>query len=143
MASKQNVREYPIHTIRENLRQSSLRQAALRSRSVGRLTSCDAQPCLEHRAEIGVEYAVINQLLYVQQCRGALERCIAAGAVRLRYKWQDGHVTDTYKERHLIEAPFSSSGKTALKPRLNVKTKERENISLGRQAFRQAEGSRR
>lgn len=95
MASKQNAREYPIHVIREDLRQSSLRQAALLSRSVGRLTSCDARPCLEYRAEIEAEHAVIDRLLYVQQCRGALERCIAVGAVRLRYRWQDGRVTDT------------------------------------------------
>lgn len=95
MASNQNAKEYSIHVIRENLRQSSLRQAQLLSRSVGRLTSCDVQPCLEYRAEIGLEHAVIDRLLYVQECRGALERCIATGAVRLRYRWQDGHVTDT------------------------------------------------
>lgn len=95
MASKQNVKEYPIHIIRENLRQSSVRQAALLSRSVGRLTSYDAQPCLEYPSEIAAERAVIDQLLYVQQCRGALEQCIATGGVRLRYHWRDGHVTDT------------------------------------------------
>ncbi|MCH5174245.1 MAG: hypothetical protein J1D85_08595, partial [Bacteroidales bacterium] len=49
MASKKNVSEYHIQIIREKLRQSSAQQAALLSRSVGRLTSCDALPCLEYR----------------------------------------------------------------------------------------------
>ena len=95
MATKQNMREYPVQVIRENLRQHSARQAALLTRSVGRLTSCDAQPCLEYRAEITAERAVIDRLLYVQECRNALERCICSGAARLRYHWRDGRVTDT------------------------------------------------
>ena len=95
MASKKNVQEYPIQVIRENLRQRSSQQAALLSRSVGRLTSCDALPCLEYREEIANEYAVIDRLLYVQQCRNSLETCIGSGAARLRYRWRDGRVTET------------------------------------------------
>ena len=95
MVSKKNANEYPIKIIRENLRQSSARQAALLARSVGRLTSCDVQPCLEYRQEIASEHALIDRLLYIQECRNSLERCIASGAARLRYRWQDGRVTDT------------------------------------------------
>lgn len=95
MVSKQNSREYPIHVIREDLRQCSARQAALLSRSVGRLTSYDAQPCTEYRQEVTAQYAVVDRLLYLQQCRSTLEQCIASGAARLRYRWRDGHVTDT------------------------------------------------
>lgn len=95
MATKQSMREYPIQIIRENLRQCSAQQAAQLTRSVGRLTSCDVQPCLEYRAEIAAEHAVIDRLLYLQECRNSLERCIASGAARLRYRWRDGRVTDT------------------------------------------------
>lgn len=95
MASKQNTKEYPIHIIRENLRQCSTRQAALLSRSVGRMTSYDAQPCTEYRQEVLTQYAVIDRLLYLQQCRSSLERCIASGAICLCYRWRDGHVTRT------------------------------------------------
>ena len=95
MASKQNAKEYPIQIIRENLRQNSARQAAMLARSVGRLTSCDVQPCLEYHQEIANEYTVIDRLLYIQQCRNSLEKCIGSGAARLRYRWRDGSVTDT------------------------------------------------
>lgn len=91
MVSKQNTREYPIHVIREDLRQCSARQAALLSRSVGRLTSYDARPCTEYRQEVTAQYAVVDRLLYLQQCRSTLEQCIASGAARLRYRWRDGH----------------------------------------------------
>ena len=96
MASKKNIQEYPIQIIREKLRLRSSRQAVLLSRSVGRLTSCDAQPCLEYRQEVAGEYAVIDQLLYTQQCRSSLERCIGCGSARLRYRWRDGSVTETH-----------------------------------------------
>lgn len=95
MASKHNASEYPIQVIREQLRQCSMRQAALLSRSVGRLTSCDALPCLEYHHEVEHEYAVIDKLIYLQRCRSALERCISSGSFRLRYRWRDGRVSDT------------------------------------------------
>lgn len=95
MASRKNTQEYPIHVLREALRRQSTQQASLLSRSVGRLTSCDARPCLEYREEVATEYAVIDRLLYIQQCRSSLERCIGSGAARLRYRWRDGRVTDT------------------------------------------------
>ena len=95
MASKKHAQEYPIQVIREKLRQRSSRQAALLSRSVGRLTSCDALPCLEYRQEVASEYEVIDRLLYTQQCRSTLERCIGSGSARLRYRWRDGRTTET------------------------------------------------
>ena len=95
MAFKQNAKEYPIQIIREDLRRRSSQQAALLARSVGRLTSCDIQPCLEYRSEIANEHAVIDRLLYIQECRNSLERCIGSGAARLRYRWRDGRVTET------------------------------------------------
>ena len=95
MATKQNAKEYPIHIIREDLRRRSTQQAAQLARSVGRLTSYDARPCTEYRQEVMDEYAVADELFYLQQCRSSLERCIASGAARLRYHWRDGRVTET------------------------------------------------
>ena len=94
MAQK-NAQEYPIQVLREKLRQRSARQAGLLSRSVGRLTSCDAMPCLEYGQEVTAEYAVIDRLLYAQQCRSSLEHCIGSGSARLRYRWRDGRTTET------------------------------------------------
>ena len=115
MASKQNTKEYPIRVIRENLRQSSARQAALLSRSVGRLTSYDAQPCAEYPQEVAAQYDIADRLFYLQQCRSALERCMESGAVRLRYHWRDGHVTDT-RFRMLTPARVRVSGLLAALP---------------------------
>lgn len=86
MATKKNTSEYPIQIIREKLRENSAQQAALLSRSVGRLTSCDALPCLEYRTEIANEHAIIDRLIYIQECRNSLERCIGSGAARLLYR---------------------------------------------------------
>lgn len=94
MAQK-NMQEYPIHVLREDLRQRSVRQTGLLSRSVGRLTSYDALPCPEYRQEVAAEYAVVDRLLYTQQCRSTLEACIGSGSARLRYRWRDGRVTET------------------------------------------------
>ena len=95
MATKQNAKEYPIQVIREDLRRCSTQEAALLARSVGRLTSYDARPCTEYGQEVMAEYAVIDRLLYLQQCRNSLERSIGSGAARLRYRWRDGRVTET------------------------------------------------
>ena len=95
MASKQTAQEYPIQVLREKLRLQSAEQAAQLSRSVGRLTSYDVQPCPEYRQEVAAEYAVIDQLLYAQNCRSSLERCIASGSARLFYRWRDGRTTET------------------------------------------------
>ena len=92
---KNNTQEYPIHILRERLRQCALSCTQTLSRSVGRLTSCDALPCLEYREEVAAEYEVVDHLLYTQQCRAALERCIANGRARLSYRWKDGQVTET------------------------------------------------
>ena len=96
MASmKKNAQEYPIQVLREKLRRQANQQAAQLSRSVGRLTSYDVQPCPEYRQEVAAEYAVIDRLLYAQNCRSSLERCIASGSARLFYRWRDGRTTET------------------------------------------------
>ena len=80
----------PIETARERFRGQAVDRAQRLSRSVARRTSDDAQPCLEYREEIQTERAAIDDLLYAQHCRDALERCIATGASSLRYRKQDG-----------------------------------------------------
>ena len=82
MKTKNNTQEYLIHTLRERLRQCAVGHALTLSRSVSRLTSCDAVPCLEYREEVQAEYGVIDRLLYAQQCRAALERCLGGGRAR-------------------------------------------------------------
>ena len=95
MNNKKSAQEYPVHILREQLRQRAADDALFLSRSVSRLTSCDAQPCLEYRDEVTAEYGIIDRLLYTQQCRACLERCIGQGCSRLRYRWRDGRVTET------------------------------------------------
>ena len=92
MKTKNNTQEYLIHTLRERLRQCAVGHALTLSRSVSRLTSCDAVPCLEYREEVQAEYGVIDRLLYAQQCRAALERCLENKSATLHYRWQDGTV---------------------------------------------------
>lgn len=95
MAAKTKT-EYPIYVLREHLRKSSVQQAELLARSVNRLTSYDAQPCLEYRQEVHGQYRLTDKLLYLQQCRSSLERCIASGSAHLRYRWGDGSVSNTH-----------------------------------------------
>ena len=88
---KDNKTEYfPIPVLREDLRQRASEAACRLSRSVARLTSCDNLPCLEYGDEVKTEYALAEKLFYAQQCRNALEQCIARGAVALRYRKSDG-----------------------------------------------------
>ena len=81
----------PAETAREELRRRAVRQTEKLSRSVARLTSCDA-PCVEYADEVLYEKAVIDVLLYYQQCRAALERCLENKSATLHYRWQDGTV---------------------------------------------------
>ena len=86
---------FPISTLRETFRQSAEEKATRLRRSVSRLTSCDMQPCLEDGEEVKTEYALVQQILYLQNCRDALEKTIDAGAAKLRYRWADGMVSMT------------------------------------------------
>ena len=76
----------PAETAREELRRRAVRQTEKLSRSVARLTSCDA-PCVEYADEVLYEKAVIDDLLYYQQCRAALERCLENKSATLHYRW--------------------------------------------------------
>lgn len=85
----------PRQVLRERLRQSASLCTEQLSRSVGRLSSCDALPCVEYGDEVKREQEMIGRLLYLQHCRTALERCLDCGSARLRYRWEDGQVTET------------------------------------------------
>lgn len=93
------TQQYPIPQLREELRQRANSLAMRLSRSVARLTSCDSLPCLEYGDEIQTEYALVQELFYLQQCRNALERCIAGRGAVLRYRWPNGAVTVTRMRR--------------------------------------------
>ena len=81
----------PAKRAREELRQRAASLTEKLSRSVARLTSCD-EPCIEYKDEVLCERAVIDDILYYQQCRVALERCLANNCSVLRYRRQDGTV---------------------------------------------------
>lgn len=80
----------PVETARETLRARALSHAQTLARSVSRLTSADAQPCLEYGEEIAAQRSDMDALLFAQHCRCCLERCIAGGRSSLRYRFLDG-----------------------------------------------------
>ena len=88
----------PYDKAREELRRRAASQTEKLSRSVARLTSCDA-PCVEYADEVLQERAVIDDLLYYQQCRVALERCMENKSSALRYKRQDGTMITVFFRR--------------------------------------------
>ena len=89
------IQFFPASDLREALRQKSVAVSARLGRSVARLTSCEAQPCLEYGEEVRAEQALAEHLFYLQHCRNALERCIGGHAATLRYRWSSGTVTVT------------------------------------------------
>lgn len=91
----------PAEAAREDLRRRAVTQAEKLSRSVARLTSCDA-PCVEYTDEVLHEKAVIDDLLYYQHCRAALERCLENGNSSLRYRRQDGTVKTVSFQRQSL-----------------------------------------
>ena len=91
----------PAETAREELRRRAVRQTEKLSRSVARLTSCDA-PCVEYADEVLHEKAVIDDLLFYQCCRAALERCLENGNSSLRYRRQDGAVKTVSFQRQSL-----------------------------------------
>lgn len=81
----------PADTAREELRRRASGEAEKLSRSVSRRTSCgEAYP--EYREEVLTDYGTIDELLFCQQCRAALERCLANKTAALRYRRRDGAV---------------------------------------------------
>ena len=85
-----NMNAYPIPVLREDLRLKASAVATRLGRSVARLTSCENAPCLEYGDEVRYEEDLIRQILYLQRCRQALERCIAGHRVTVRYRRTDG-----------------------------------------------------
>ncbi len=81
---------FSVFQLREILRQQANETAALLSRSVGRLTSCEPDPCLEYAEEVNYQQQLGQKLFYLQHCRNALERSIASQVAVLRYRWPDG-----------------------------------------------------
>lgn len=81
----------PTAAAREELRRRATGQSEQLTRSVARLTSYD-DPCPEYSEEVRSEYAAVDELLFYQQCRAALERCLAENSAALRYKCMDDSV---------------------------------------------------
>lgn len=92
---KNNAQYFPVFALREQLRQQAGDVTTRLSRSVARLTSCDPEPCLEYAEEVQFQQALAQRLFYLQHCRNALERSLAAKSATLRYRWPDGTITRT------------------------------------------------
>ena len=92
---KNNAQYYSVFQLREDLRKQANDVSARLSRSVGRLTSCDPDPCLEYGEEVLYQHQLAQQLFYLQHCRNALERSIEAKSTVLRYRWPDGTTSRT------------------------------------------------
>ena len=88
----------PTAAAREELRRRAAGQTEVLTRSVARLTSCD-DPCPEYSEEVRNEYAVVDELLFYQQCRAALERCLESDSAALRYKCMDESVREVCFKR--------------------------------------------
>ena len=86
-------------TLRELLRKSAVELTDQLSRSVARITSCEDDAYTEYTEEVRKQHALAEKLLYLQQCRDALEQCIENGSCRLRYTWSNGKVTVTRFKR--------------------------------------------
>lgn len=86
---------FPAFSLRESLREEAVALTTRLNRSVGRLTSCDALPCPEYGEEVAFQQTLTQRLFYLQNCRTALEKCIAGASTTLRYRWSDGSVTCT------------------------------------------------
>ena len=93
--NKKQSQYFPISALRETLRLQAVDYATRLGRSVGRLTSCDMLPCEEYGDEVKTEYALAEKILYLQNNRNALEKCIAKSAASLRFRWSDGSVSVT------------------------------------------------
>lgn len=83
-----------ISSLREILRKRAATLTSQLSRSVMLVTSYDEEACLEYEEEVENQRILAEKLLYIQQCRNALEKCIATGAHALRYHWSNGTVAE-------------------------------------------------
>ena len=93
--TKNKNQYFPAAELRERLRTEAMTLAEKLARSVGRVTSWEALPCLEYGEEVQKEYALAQRLFYLQQCRDAVEHCIDGKNAVVRYRWPDGTTTRT------------------------------------------------
>jgi len=86
---------FAVDALREKLRQDALALSVYLTRSVGRLTSCDEQPCLDYGEEVERQQDAVQKLLYLQHCRTALEKCIQSDGFVLSFRFADGDTSRT------------------------------------------------
>ena len=95
MKKTRKYEEFPFSGLRDSLRLEAQATAQRLHRSVGRVTCCDLLPCTEYAEEVGFQHDLAERLFYLQHCRNALERSIAAKSATLRYRWPDGSSSRT------------------------------------------------
>ena len=97
--SKSKPQTIPAGKLREDLRQKAVNLSENLARSVALKTSYDSIPCPEYVNNVQDQYELVNNLLYIQNCRKALEACLSSGFARLKFKNPDGSVTCTWFKR--------------------------------------------
>lgn len=95
---QKKVRTFKVQTIRDLLREEAVKQTELLRRSVGRLTSYDAVPCVEYSDEVESQRDTLDRILYLQECRAALEKSLDSGYGRVRH-WYHDQCTYTWFKR--------------------------------------------
>ena len=95
------VSQESIVAMREQLRREAAEVAVRLSRSVMRASSVDLMACTEYQEEVRWEYALVDELLYIQNCRSTLERAIDCGYARLVWRWTSGQITTvSFRREH-------------------------------------------
>lgn len=94
----------PITAVREELQRRSMELAGQLARSVGRAASVDQVACLEYGDEVALQRQLMEELLFLQHCREALERAIHTGSSHLVWHWHGGSSTTVRfrRENHHI-----------------------------------------
>ena len=87
---------YNAMKLREQLRVRAVEIERELGRSVGRLTSYDETACPEYVEVLDDQYRLVNRLLYIQNCRRALESCMAFGFSRMKFRSRCGVVTTAW-----------------------------------------------
>ena len=99
--TKKMTLQTAIPVLRERLREKASELSGELHHSVTRVTTVELAAFTEYGAEVEKERTLIEELLYIQCCRESLERAIASGGGKLKWRWLNGAITVvTFKRDH-------------------------------------------
>lgn len=99
--TQKKTTQISIPALRERLREQAADLSAQLHRSAARATTMELAAFPEYYTEVQYERELIDQLLYIQCCRSSLERAVANGFGKLRWRWANGEITVvTFKRDH-------------------------------------------